>query len=255
MKKILSMILAAVLLLSCSFSLAEAPEGAADSSAAAEGGLGRTLMKTAETLAGVGNLIRQFLAPLTGETETAAPAEEPEPAASDPAEWKTLADVLALETDGMERGTNGMDQYYLAFRYGGRYWMVTAGFSEELFRKLMNIDIFADDRKEQELAILGPCEIQSAVDLATRALPQEELDKWIGRTGGEMLEAGWEINGYTYEREGIRINMINGRFQYLVAFAEEIEVPQSFGDAPDIADRTISGIRFAGHSYHYFDGE
>ena len=114
------------------------------------------------------------------------------------------------------------------------------------------MDFFADDREEQINAILSPLEIISLVDLKTLALSQEELDQWIGKTGQDMLDAGWEYNGYRYSDDG-SICMVNGRFQYLVSFKEALAAPASFDEEPDYAGLTVSGVTFDDISWHFFD--
>lgn len=237
MKKLLALLLALSLFLCC---LAESAE------------------------ADVSNPLKQLLDALAGEASEAAglfslpTGQEPEAPApdapADPAKWKTLADVLGLETDSRE-STWDDARYILFFDYGGTQWFVTAEFSKELKDAIWAVDFFADDRAEQINAILGPCRIISAVDLSTLALPQAELDQWIGKTGRQLLDAGWEYNGFRYGDDGLRVNMVNGRFEYLISFREKLQAPMSFDDQPDFADAVISGVAFGGKSYHFFDDE
>ena len=214
-------------------------------------GLGGLMGTLTEQVPEVSALMAMMSNPGAG----AAEAPEPQPQAeADPTSWKTLADVLSLETDGSE-ATWDDKQYTYIFGYAGTKWLVTADFSRELSDAIMDVDFMADDRQAQVDAILGPCAITSVVDLATLAIPQAELDEWIGKTGQALLDAGWEYNGYTYGGDALRINMINGRIEYLVSFEGGIEAPASYDDEPDYVGATISGIQFYGNSYHFFDEE
>ncbi len=179
-------------------------------------------------------------------------AAPPEAAVTvDPSAWKTMADVLSLDTDGSEASWD--DQYYTyIFDYAGTQWLIRAQFSKALNEAIGKVDFMADDRREQINAILAPCEIDLVLDLSTLALPREELDQWIGRTGQEMLDDGWEYNGYTRDEKGVRVYMVYGDFQYAVTFAEELEMSQGYGEMPgNLGEATVAGIAFGGKSYNF----
>ena len=205
------------------------------------------------------NSLSETVAPETETPETKAPEAEPQ-AEENPTAWKTLGDMLAIET-GNREATWNEERYALIIDYAGTKWLAIAPFSEELENALYAVDFFAEDREEQINAILSPLEITSVVDLATLALPQEELDQWIGKTGQDLLDAGWEYNGYRYSDDGsansndVSVCMVNGRFQYLVSFTEKLTMPESFDEEPDYAGLTISGVKFDDKSWHFFDEE
>jgi len=188
--------------------------------------------------------------------ETKEPEKEEEPeVVADPSSWKTLADVLSLETDSRESSWDEKSYTYI-FDYAGTQWLVKAAFSKDLNDAVSAIDFHAEDRQEQINAILGPCEIQKVIDLCSLALPQEELDKWVGKTGQDLLDAGWVYNGYYSDGNGVRICMVNGDFQYQVAFAEELVMPQVFGEQPEnMPTAAISGIVFDGKSYNFVESD
>lgn len=188
--------------------------------------------------------------------ETKEPEKEEEPeVVADPSSWKTLADVLSLETDSRESSWDEKSYTYI-FDYAGTQWLVKAAFSKDLNDAVSTIDFHAEDRQEQINAILGPCEIQKVIDLCSLALPQEELDQWVGKTGQDLLDAGWVYNGYYSDGNGVRICMVNGDFQYQVAFAEELVMPQVFGEQPEnMPTAAISGIVFDGKSYNFVESD
>jgi hypothetical protein len=188
--------------------------------------------------------------------ETKEPEKEEEPeVVADPSSWKTLADVLSLETDSRESSWDEKSYTYI-FDYAGTQWLVKAAFSKDLNDAVSAIDFHAEDRQEQINAILGPCEIQKVIDLCSLALPQEELDQWVGKTGQDLLDAGWVYNGYYSDGNGVRICMVNGDFQYQVAFAEELVMPQVFGEQPEnMPTAAISGIVFDGKSYNFVESD
>lgn len=187
-----------------------------------------------------------------GSPKEAKPQAEPKPQEEvDSSSWKTLSDVLSLETDSRESSWDEHSYVYI-FRYAGTEWLVRAPFSKELNAAVGAVDYLAEDRKEQINAIIGPCEITTVIDLRTLAIPQDELDQWIGKTGQDLLDAGWEYNGYHSDETGLHICMVNEDFQYLVSFAEELAMTQVFGEQPgNMAIATVNGIVFDGKSYRF----
>lgn len=170
---------------------------------------------------------------------------------TDITEWKTVADVLSLDTNGMDQ-TAGGGKYYAAFLYGGKYYIVEADLSDELYEQIMALDVFAEDYDAQRLALLGPCEITYAADVSTLALPQEELDAWIGKTGQDLMDAGWEYLGYQYDNHSLCAVLGNGDIQYIVSFSDELAQPEGEKDL-DYAGATITGIKLNGVNYHFYE--
>ena len=195
-------------------------------------------------------LIASLMMP--GSSQQSPKEKEPESLPiADPSAWKTLADVLTLKTES--RDTSWQDgNYFFIFRYAGTEWLVLAAVSDEQYSAVSAVSFGAEDREEQLTAILGPSEILSVTDLSTLAMSQEEQDQWIGKTGQDLLDAGWEYNGYHSDENGIRVYMVNGDFQYLVSFAEELITTQVFGEQPEnLATSTVTGMTFDSKSYNF----
>ena len=196
-------------------------------------------------VAGVMGAYMQMLQQTQIQTQPAkAPVQE-----ANPADWKVLRDVMTLET-GNAQSSWGGGRYATAFEYGGKYWLVKAAIPDELLDAYEAVDFFAEDAEEQRMAIIGDCEIESVTDLTTLALPQEELDLWIGKTGQDMLDAGWEQNGYSSEGNALVIIMVNGEFQYNVSFGDAVKIPE-WGEEADYAGAEIVSVTFGGPSYNF----
>ena len=223
-------------------------------------GLGKVLPTLYREVPEISGMLTGLLMPGTKTSTDDETAKSTEPAGDVPQEtdataWKTLGDVLPLAT-GNREATWNENEYTILFWYGGTEWLVIAKFSAEQDRALGQVDFFAEDRDDQINAILAPSEILSAVDVKTLALPQEALDRWIGRKGQELVDAGWEPNGYEYNDDGsIDVNMVKDKCQYRVAFAEKVMPPENYDDVADFTGATIAGMMFNGHSYHIFDAE
>ena len=191
----------------------------------------------------VSGLMSILMQPQPQETETT------EQIVADPSAWKTLGDVMALDLGENQSGW-GDGQFAMEFKYGGKYWLVKASVPEEALEAYRAVDFFDEERDAKQIAAVGGCAIESVTDLETLAIPQEELDQWIGKSGQDMLDAGWEQNGYENMGNGLFIHMINGAFQYNVSFGDAVATPE-WGEEADYAGAQIVSITFGGPSYHF----
>ena len=144
--------------------------------------LGTLMMKAAGAVPEFGSLMTMLSGPQKDGGQTITQEQAPEAAEADPSAWKTLGDVLDLETGDWETAY-GDGSFAMVFTYAGKYWYVKAEVPQEVLDAYGAVDYLAEDRIEQEKAIIGSCEIASVTDLSTLAIPQEELDLWVGRTG------------------------------------------------------------------------
>ena len=108
----------------------------------------------------------------------------------------------------------------------------------------------ADDYSEKSHALIDPLEITNVVDIGTLAAPQEELDKWIGRTIQDMLDAGWEQIGYESDGKGLSVHMVSGDFQYNVGLDDSVKTPE-WGEELNPGDAKIVSITFGGPSFSF----
>ena len=217
-------------------------------------GFGPLMTKLSEAVPEAARLIMGLIMPQKGQpgTKTPEPAAEPEPKQEvDKSSWKTLGDVLSLESSDRE-STWDDEHYCYIFHYAGTQWMVIAKLSKEQSDAIAAVDYLAEDRDEQIRTILGPCEILAVYNLAEMALSQEDLDQWIGKTGQEMLDAGWVYNGYHSDETGIHVILVWDKFEYCVSFAEELVMGQTFGEMPEnFSTATVTGFTFEGKSYNF----
>lgn len=175
--------------------------------------------------------------------------EQPETGTVDPNAWKTLGDVVALEGLEYEGGDDGDGRYRMMVSRGGQYFEVIAAASGEVLEEYQSLSFADDDYWTKKSELLKQFEIEQVTDLAPLAIPQEELDGWVGKTGQDMLDAGWEINGYRQIEGVFAVNMINDRFNYAVTF-EGIDDSENYSEEA-IPGATVTGVTFAGWSYKY----
>ena len=177
------------------------------------------------------------------------PAQAPEAVEVDPSAWKTLGDILALNPED-QMAQYDDESFAMTFRCGGKYWLVKADFTKETREAMEAVSYADEDWAAKQKAILENLAVKEVTDIATLAPAQEELDQWIGKTGQDMLDAGWEQNGWHSEGKGLLVIMINGSFQYDVSFGDTVETPE-WGEELKCEQGVVESVTFAGPSYNF----
>ena len=163
----------------------------------------------------------------SGETEITAPVEEDTefiavfgmssgfagPAVENVGDAKTMADVLALP--GYESATTN-DYYVYVFEQKGIMYRAVCDIDSSVQDRIFELDFDDPDYTEKYNAIIAPLEI-SRMDNLTEMIPgQEELDAFVGKTLGDLLDEGWSYSGYNLEDK--EFNMNRGLFSYIVGY-------------------------------------
>ena len=156
---------------------------------------------------------------------------------------ETVGDLLALDLDNMQQGTND-NAFYYGFEKDGSYYRFKAEMTQEQHDALFDLDYAADDAAEQEKAILSDLVITDRQKLDDQLLSQEDLDALVGKTGQELLDAGW-TPGYGYDLEKGEFWLFNGPFCYTIGFDGDFEESDEIVNDEDyFKDRTVKSATF-----------
>ena len=141
---------------------------------------------------------------------------------------RTLGEVYALE--GAEFSQYGFDddQFVYVFQYGGDYYRVVCPMTPELNEAGMAIDWGDEDHDDKLMEIVGGQEIQRLDNLSESIPAQEELDVFVGKTLGELKEAGWTNSGWNLD--DMEFWMDYGPFCYTVVVEGEVADPDAVED-------------------------
>jgi hypothetical protein len=169
----------------------------------------------------------------------------------DPQSVHTMEDAFrAAEKTGMW----GCDDRHFVYAYdaAGSYYRSVASTTEELFEKLNEIDFFDPMRDARISALMGPLPVTYTEDLSALAKSQEELDKWVGRSGADIIRGGFEVSGYFISDSEAQFSLYDDLFEYEVTVMEKITESEI---APDslFATYTIRSIRLSGPSTRALD--
>ena len=154
----------------------------------------------------------------------------------------TLADAFAAAEPDNYQAATYEDRYVYVFLFDDTYFRVTAPLSAEVYDRLSAIDIFADDAKEQESAILSPLAIETRENVTAMIPVQAELDRWVGKTGGDLLDDGWYITGYYLDEALFYMN--SGMFEYTVTVDGKLTYTDDFDEYEAIRPLTVKSVVF-----------
>ena len=167
---------------------------------------------------------------------------EPEKEQSSIDSIQTFGDILALEGGNAQRATYDGTEV-IAFELDGKYYRAVAEIPDDVCQALWELDYFDERYEEKEKELIGEIKPDRIEDLTGQKLTQEEMDALAGKTGRELLEAGWYCNGYNLE--DMEFWMGYGPFEYTVAFNEKVaEEDWDTFEEEDIADMTVKSVTF-----------
>ena len=122
------------------------------------------------------------------EEKPAAAKQEEEKPAADPAQFKTIGDVLEYESPS---SCCYEDLYIHIFEKDGVFYRVDADITEEISQKVFDIDYFDPDKDQKTRDLLGDLPIRRTFVLSEALLSQAELDALAGKTGQDLLDMGF----------------------------------------------------------------
>ena len=179
---------------------------------------------------------------------SAAPAGSAE---AQSGEITTLGDALRMGRETQYVGSWNDEQYVYVFDNNGIPTRVVADLTPELNETIDEIqfsDTLEEDEKEQKLLeAIGELPLVSVEDLSSYVLSQEELDALVGKTGQELLDAGWTDQGSHWDGgDGLVVEMTQGIFDYEIHFNESAEFAEDQSAEEVIPDLTVKSAAYYG---------
>lgn len=133
-----------------------------------------------------------------------------------------MADALEKTTGYSMAGWDD-EHYVYVYESDGVPYRAVIDFSPELCEQLDTIDFFDEDRDAKIADVIGPLPLVLLEDLSQYYPAQEELDAWIGKSGRDLVNSGFEQWGYYFDEETTEFDMISGLFEYRVSFHETVK--------------------------------
>ena len=163
---------------------------------------------------------------------------------SDAASFATFADAYGAGDEYKQEAYT--ETYYVyVFKYQDTYYRASMKMTDELYKQLEAVDFFDEQREQKHHDIVGPMEIEKLENL-TEAIPsQDEMDQWVGKTGQELLDAGFMISGWFLETQTEYL-MDYGDYEYSVVFNEKVEYNEDNFDGEEaVKPLTVKSVTFS----------
>ena len=147
----------------------------------------------------------------------AAPQSNTSSQSFNPSTIKTMGDFLAYKDEenyNCQEATT--ENYYIVvLKLDGTYYRAIADLPKDLFNEMFYSDNAGDKESEiqEKLSALPVSKIEN---LSEQMPKQEELDKYIGKTGQDLYDEGW--NYFYYNLEDMEAGMDHDLFSYTVKF-------------------------------------
>lgn len=163
--------------------------------------------------------------------------------------YETFADLMADPDVSREQSAyDGGTRYVSVYEKDGVYYRaVCLSPDQKTMDALFELDFDDPDREEKELELLKTVHIDRIENLSERIIPQEELDKLIGKTGKELLDDGW-IAGGSYDLDEMVFWMDKGMFTYAVQFEKNgvsLVNSDDFNDYEAVQPLIVKSVTFA----------
>ncbi len=164
--------------------------------------------------------------------------------------FKTMGDVIKRTEDSEYQLSLYDDKLVYAFKLDETFYRVVADLTPETAEALWALDILDDDYDQKYNELTYPLEITTYENLNLLIPEREELDKFIGKTGDDLLNAGW-TTGNGYNLEDMTFYMYYGAFSYEVIFNGSFDLSNedfidNFDEEKEIKPLTVKSISLQG---------
>jgi len=184
----------------------------------------------------------------TGNSGNSSNSETPAAVSSgvDTASFKTMSDIFALNPEEKERGFMDTDFYYV-FELDGVIYRARGILTPEQTDQIFDLEFDDPDYETKYREITGPVVIEQFENLTEMIPPQEELDRYVGKTGQDLLDDGW-TEGYGYNLDDMEFWLYKGPFAYNVVFEsdQKYENTDDFDVWKTIAPLKIKSVTYKG---------
>lgn len=160
----------------------------------------------------------------------------------DPANIKTVADAFAVEA-GTTEWSQSENTFVYAIDKDGECYRFFVDLPVETVAEIDKLDILDQEHDEKLYNLISALPIARTEYLNETAISQEELDKLVGKTGGDLLADGWSI--CMSNLETMEYNFHYGPHSYTVVFDGKVD---NYDVDPEEAIKTmpVKSVKFAG---------
>lgn len=162
------------------------------------------------------------------------------PSVENIADAKTMADVLALPCYAQSTAGN---HFGFVFEHHGTVYRAVSNITSETMQAIFDLDFEDPEYDKKFCDIVAPLAIDRLDDFYLMVPSQEELDKYVGKTFGNLFDEGWTYSSYNLEDK--EFGMEKGLFTYYVGFEGEIDSNEGVSDE-SIRSLVVTSVRHDG---------
>lgn len=163
---------------------------------------------------------------------------------ADVSSFKTIGDIINSGIESVQ-SANTDEHYIYVFQIDQVYYRAIANLTPELSQSLFDLDFDDKDYESKLKDIVSPLTIDKLENLNDTVIPQEELDKLVGKTGEDLLNDGWS-SGMGYNLETMEFWLNKGAFEYTVVFDGKLENSDDFNEEEAIKPLVIKSVTLNG---------
>lgn len=166
----------------------------------------------------------------------------------DPANIKTMADFLKFKDEenyNFQTSTTE-ENYVVVLNINDTYYRAVANLPHEVYDELFSIEDF-DEREKKMAEVNASLPVERLENLSEKIPPQSELDKYIGKTCGDLENEGWSY--HYYNLQDMEAGMDYKLFSYIVKFdydGPQMENTDDFDFFKEFKDLKIKSVTFEG---------
>ena len=132
----------------------------------------------------------------------------------------------------------------------GRHYQFSSSIDQEIINTYNNLDFFADDYNQQIYDLISDIEIEDCIDFTDEILNSEQLSTYTNKTIQNIINDGFEVNGYSFFEDHNCIYLMKDSMTYKA----DVILPDSFNPDAEFEydafnDFIINDIKFDNPEY------
>ena len=164
----------------------------------------------------------------------------------DPSTIKTMGDFYKYKNEELYNYQEGYNEskYQVILEINHTYYRATVDLTNDLYDKIIATDFEKRDAVIREL--IDPLPIVKFENLTDMIPSQEEMNKYVGKTGKELFDEDWTYMYYNVE--DMVAGLYHGAYLYDVAFSYDgpkMVNTEDFDFYKEFADLKVKSVKFS----------
>lgn len=155
---------------------------------------------------------------------------------------KTLGDAFDLDGDDDEFASD-YSQFVYVFENDDVTYRVYADLSKDVAKKYEKLDAADEDYEDKVKELVAPMEITKRENLSDGIPTQEELDKYVGKTGKELMDDGWTVSGWDNDDKEFMVN--HGPYEIKATVEGDVKGSDDMDTDAEFSKQKIKSLKYS----------